>query len=135
MQGAQPVGTPLAHILVVDDSRESADIVRQVLEQRRFSVAIAYDGESALREIEARRPDLVLLDVMMPNMSGLEVLDRLRSEARHAAIPVILLTAKSQDQDVLTGYRFGADYYITKPFTPRQILYGIGLVLGLDLAD
>jgi DNA-binding response OmpR family regulator len=134
-QRAQPAGSPLAHVLVVDDSKDSVDIVRQVLESRGFAVTTAHDGESALRAVEERRPDLVLLDVMMPQMSGLEVLDRLRSDVRHASIPVILLTAKAQDQDVLAGYRFGADYYITKPFTPRQVLYGIGLVLGLEIAD
>ena len=73
---------------------------------------------------------MVLLDVMMPGMSGLEVLEKLRAEPRNARIPVILLTAKTQDEDVISGYRYGADYYIPKPFTSKQLLYGIRLVLG-----
>jgi len=119
-----------ALVLVVDDNRDNVALVREILLPHGFEVEVAYDGPGALLALERRRPSVILLDVMMPGMSGLEVLDRIRANPNHATIPVVLLTAKAQDQDLLEGYRVGADYYITKPFTPRQVLYGIGLVLG-----
>ena len=70
--------------------------------------------------------------VSTPAMSGMEVLDRIKANPQSATIPVIMVTAKAGDEDVLAGYKFGADYYITKPFTPRQLLYGLGLVLGRE---
>ncbi|MFQ5539599.1 MAG: PleD family two-component system response regulator, partial [Candidatus Binatia bacterium] len=76
--------------------------------------------------------DLILLDIMMPQMDGLEVLTRLREDPSMPFIPVILLTAKVHHEDVLRGYKMGAEYYITKPFTPAQVLDGINLVLGGD---
>ena len=72
---------------------------------------------------------------MMPQMSGMEVLDRLRANPATAGVPVILVTAKDQDEDLLAGYKYGADYYITKPFSAKQLLYGIGLVLGTERPD
>ena len=80
--------------------------------------------------IAAHPPDCILLDIMMPNMSGIEVLNRLKERPETASIPVILVTAKSRDEDVLSGYKEGADYYITKPFSAQQLIYGVRLVLG-----
>ena len=121
-----------AVILVVDDNEDNVDIARQMLLSRGFEVRVAYNGPSALASVEQQRPDLVLLDVMMPQMSGMEVLDRLRANPATAGVPVILVTAKDQDEDLLAGYKYGADYYITKPFSAKQLLYGIGLVLGTE---
>jgi CheY-like chemotaxis protein len=131
LAGDAPRGVS-ARVLVVDDSADSVAIVQAILKNRGFEVAAASDGPSALAMLDERRPDVILLDVMMPAMSGMEVLDRIRANPQHAGIPVILVTAKSGDEDLLEGYKFGADYYITKPFTPRQLLYGIGLVLGRE---
>jgi len=124
-----------AVILVVDDNADNVDIARQMLLSRGFEVRVAYSGQSALTSVEQLRPDLILLDIMMPQMSGMEVLDRLRANPATAAVPVILVTAKDQDEDLLAGYKYGADYYITKPFSAKQLLYGIGLVLGADARD
>lgn len=137
MPDAQPTasGAVKPLVLVVDDSDENCRMVEMLLKSRGFGVETAPDGPSALRALERRRPDIILLDVMMPAMSGMEVLDRIRSNPQHASIPVILVTAKSGDEDLLEGYKFGADYYITKPFSPRQLLYGIGLVLGREFPD
>jgi two-component system sensor histidine kinase ChiS len=121
-----------ARILVVDDNEDSVWITREILTRRGFEVEVAYNGPSALELIEQNPPDLIVLDVMMPGMSGIEVLDRLRSNPKQAVIPVIMLTAKAQDDDVLEGYKTGADYYITKPFTAKQLLYGINLLLGTE---
>jgi CheY-like chemotaxis protein len=121
-------------ILVVDDTRENVLLLRTMLERRGIEVDYAYDGASALQLLDQHRFDVMLLDIMMPNMDGLEVLDRVRSNPQLATLPVILVTAKAQDSDLLDGYRGGADYYITKPFTTQQVLYGVGLVLGRDLS-
>jgi DNA-binding response OmpR family regulator len=117
-------------VLVVDDNEENLLVTQEILKTRGFAVQTARDGAEALRAIDHERPDIVLLDVMLPDMDGMEVLDRIRANTQHARLPVILVTAKAQDEDVLAGYKVGADYYITKPFTARQLLHGIGLVLG-----
>jgi CheY-like chemotaxis protein len=116
-------------ILVVDDNVDSITILRSILEQNGFSVQAASSGKEALQQLESNAPDVVLLDVMMPEMSGLEVLQAIRDNNATAALPVIMVTAKIQDDDVLAGYQYGADYYITKPCTSKQLLYGISLVL------
>ena len=122
----------MSQVLVVDDNEDSLRIISTVLQGASYEVQLARSGKEALSAIEAGLPDAILLDIMMPEMSGIEVLERLRSSPRGARVPVILLTAKSQDEDVISGYQYGADYYITKPFTPKQLLYGIRLVLGQE---
>jgi two-component system phosphate regulon response regulator PhoB len=117
-------------ILVVDDSPDTVQIVSTILESKGFSVVKAFSGFEALAEVEQSIPDLVILDIMMPKMNGLQVLEKLRDRVETASTPVILLTAKNQDEDVIQGYKLGADYYITKPFTSVQLLHGINLLLG-----
>jgi DNA-binding response OmpR family regulator len=117
-------------ILVVDDSEDIALISARMLSQRGFAVITACDGPEALAIVARQRPSCLLLDVMMPRMSGLEVLQALKADATTASIPVIMVTAKTNDDDVLHGYQQGADYYITKPFTADELIYGINLVLG-----
>jgi DNA-binding response OmpR family regulator len=116
-------------ILVVDDNADSVAILRGFLEARQYQVAAAGTGVEALECMRHERFDLVLLDVMMPGMSGFDVLVEMRRTDAMAITPVILLTAKTQDDDLALGYEYGADYYITKPFTARQLFYGIELVL------
>ena len=117
-------------ILVVDDNADSVTIMRTILESHGYQVIAAGNGAEALEQVRKEKPDVVLLDVMMPQMSGMEVLQQIKEEAATGRLPVILVTARTRDDDVLSGYQFGADYYITKPFTPKQLLYGINLVLG-----
>jgi CheY-like chemotaxis protein len=117
-------------ILVVDDNPDSVAIMRGILEGRGYDVAAAGSGSEALQLLKKEAVDLVLLDVMMPEMSGMEVLHRIKEDAASGRLPVILVTAKTQDEDLLSGYQYGADYYITKPFTAKQLLYGIELILG-----
>ena len=117
-------------VLVVDDNEDNLRVTEEILKTHGFTVHTARDGAGALRSIEQSHPSVVLLDVMLPDMDGMEVLDRVRSNTELARLPVILVTAKAQDEDLLAGYKVGADYYITKPFTARQLLHGIGLVLG-----
>ena len=117
-------------VLVVDDNEDNVRIMSSILLERGYEVLMARDGGGALDAVRKHRPDLILLDVMMPGMDGMQVLDHIKADTRSSSIPVIMVTAKSQDRDVLAGYKYGADYYITKPFTSRQLLYAIGLVLG-----
>jgi len=104
--------------LVVDDEPQMVGIVAYALETQGFEVITAYDGEQALEKIAASRPDLVVLDVMLPKLNGFEVCRRVRERT---TIPVILLTAKNEEDDVIQGLELGADDYITKPFHPREV--------------
>jgi DNA-binding response OmpR family regulator len=117
-------------ILVVDDSRDTVKIMETILAANGYTVRVAHNGMEAIAQVDAETPDLIILDVMMPQMSGMEVLSRIKEATETAHIPVIMCTAKTQDSDVLDGYRLGADYYITKPFTAHQLMYGVGLLLG-----
>ena len=119
-------------VLVVDDDEDNIRIVSTILLARGYEVRLARDGRGAVESIRQQRPDLVLLDVMMPGMDGMQVLDAIRADPRMTSLPVILVTAKTEDQDLLEGYRAGAQYYVTKPFTSRQLLYAISLVLGAE---
>jgi two-component system alkaline phosphatase synthesis response regulator PhoP len=117
-------------ILVVDDNDDVTRITAKLLTIRGYEVTTASDGPQALELARTEHPDCLLLDVMMPAMSGLDVLAELKRDEATARIPVILITARVRDEDVLAGYKEGADYYITKPFSGDQLLYGIRLVLG-----
>jgi two-component system, OmpR family, alkaline phosphatase synthesis response regulator PhoP len=117
-------------IMVVDDNPDIITIVKTILEGKGYHVLSASSGQELLNLLPDRTPDLIILDIMMPEMDGLEVLGRLKAVAETASVPVILLTAKVQYEDVLGGYKLGADYYITKPFTSTQLVNGINLLLG-----
>jgi DNA-binding response OmpR family regulator len=117
-------------VLVVDDNEDSLRIVEAILRSAGFEVCLARDGKQGVEMAQASAPELIVLDIMMPVMDGVEALQKLRNSSRTSRIPVILLTAKAQDEDVIAGYQTGADYYITKPFTAKQLLYGVRLVLG-----
>jgi two-component system, OmpR family, alkaline phosphatase synthesis response regulator PhoP len=117
-------------IMVVDDNPDIITIVKTILEGKGYQVLSASSGQELLNLLTDRKPDLIILAIMMPEMDGLEVLGRLKAVTETASIPVILLTAKVQYEDVLGGYKLGADYYITKPFTSTQLVNGINLLLG-----
>jgi two-component system OmpR family response regulator len=116
-------------ILVVDDNDDVRRIIAHMLRQHGFEVVTAADGMRALEAVAESRPDAVVLDIMMPEVSGLDALKQLREHAETAAIPVLLVTALDRDTDVIAGYQAGGDYYITKPFTAPQLLYAVDLVL------
>jgi DNA-binding response OmpR family regulator len=122
-------------VLVVDDDQDYVDILRTQLERRGFAVTTAHGGGEALERLHEKKPDVVLLDVMMPDLSGFDVLQRIRETPTTASLPVILISAKGDEDDMMAGYQYGADYYITKPCTPTQLLYGVGLVLGRNFED
>lgn len=109
-------------VLVCDDERHIVRLIQVNLEKAGYTVVTAYDGKDGLEKIRAEKPDMVVLDVMMPYMDGFEVLKNLRREPDTADLPVIMLTAKAQDKDVFEGYHYGADMYLTKPFNPIELV-------------
>jgi DNA-binding response OmpR family regulator len=113
-------------ILVVDDTRSVQALLSDFLLSQDFEVQTASDGSEALDVVHADRPDLVLLDIMMPNMDGYQFITHLR---REASIPVIMITAKQQEADIIRGFDLGADDYITKPFRMRELLVRMRAVL------
>src|SRR5438067_11485588 len=110
------------HILAVDDEVHICRLVEVNLQRAGYRVSTAHDGVEALEKVRAERPDMVVSDVMMPRLDGFELLRRLKADPGTADIPVILLTAKAQDADVLRGWKGGVHCYLTKPFNPMQLL-------------
>ena len=118
-----------ATILIVDDEREIRELLRYNLERQGYQVLTAQDGEEGLKRIFATHPDVVLLDLLLPGLNGLEVLRELRAEPSTRELPVLLLTARGAEMDKLLGFERGADDYITKPFSPREVIARIEAVL------
>jgi DNA-binding response OmpR family regulator len=118
-------------VLVADDDSDIRDLVEFKLTQAGYAVEAVPDGLSAWASFEQDPPQLVVLDVMMPGLSGIDVLRRIR-QSDHASVPVLLLSAKSRDSDVDTGFAVGADDYIIKPFSPRELLQRVnGMLTGV----
>ena len=113
-------------VLVVDDEPMVREVLQRYLELEGFEVAVAEDGEAALASFTETRPDLVVLDLMLPRIDGLEVLRRMRA---HAPTPVIMLTARGEETDRVVGLELGADDYVTKPFSPREVIARVRAVL------
>jgi two-component system alkaline phosphatase synthesis response regulator PhoP len=116
-------------ILVVDDDPAIVKVVRSYLEQAGYAVLTAADGERALQILRHDRPDLVVLDVMLPNRDGWEITRSIRADAALAATPIILLTARVDDTDKIVGLEMGADDYITKPFNAREVVARVRALL------
>jgi len=116
-------------ILIVEDERDMADLVAARLRKEGYQVDAAYDGAAGLDAIRARPPDLVLLDIMMPGLSGTDVLAEVRRDPRTAAVPVVMMTAKGRETDVVAGLRLGADDYIVKPFSLAVLIARVEAVL------
>ena len=109
-------------ILTVDDERNIVRLVQVNLERQGYNVVTAFDGRQALEKIAEARPDLVICDVMMPQMDGFELLRHIRLNRATRELPVIMLTAKAMDHDIFEGYRYGATCYLTKPFNPLELI-------------
>jgi DNA-binding response OmpR family regulator len=114
-------------VLIVEDEKLLADSIRSLLTKKGFEVDVAYDGESGLEYAELGIYDLVILDIMMPEMNGYEVSKRIR--AKRLGTPILMLTAKSEVEDRITGLNAGADYYLTKPFDTRELLACVNALL------
>ena len=109
-------------ILVVDDEPTIVRLMEFILARQGHEMIVAVNGEEALQKIAAHQPDLVLLDIMMPRIDGYEVAQRVRADPKTASLPIIMLSAKAQDEDIRRGVEVGVDEYVTKPFTPDHLV-------------
>ena len=118
----------MSDVLIVDDEPTITDVVCRYLERAGYAVRAAHDGLEAVAAVAARRPDLIVLDIMLPGLDGLEVMQRVRADGGRA-IGVILLTAKGEEHDRIAGLRRGADDYVAKPFSPAELVARVDAVL------
>ena len=116
-------------VLVIDDEKDLIELITYNLGKEGYDVIAANDGQEGLDVVKRHRPDLVVLDLMMPGLDGLQVCQRLRSDSRTTGVPIIMLTAKATEADRVVGLEFGADDYITKPFSPREVVARVKAVL------
>ncbi|GHA87560.1 response regulator transcription factor [Cognatilysobacter bugurensis] len=124
------MNTPPARVLMVEDEEDIAFIVRFLLERNGFTVEHMADGRLALERIgSGAAPDLVLMDLMLPYHDGLDLVERLRAQAGWATVPVLMLTAKAREADIVRALELGADDYVTKPFQPEELLARIRRLL------
>lgn len=119
----------MPRILVVDDDKQIVRLVQSYLERASYQVLTAYDGDTALYTIRRERPDLIVLDLMLPNRDGWEVTRTVRSDPGLAGLPIIMLTARVEDTDKIVGLELGADDYIAKPFNPHEVVARVRAVL------
>lgn len=117
------------NILVVDDEEDVLELVRYNLDKNGYKVITAISGEQALEKARAKTPDLIILDLMLPGIDGLEVCKKLKSDVKTERIPVIMLTARGEEVDIVTGLELGADDYVTKPFSPKVLIARIRRLL------
>src|SRR5947209_16801155 len=126
---------PGRKILIIEDENAFADLLALSLRKGGFKVSTAADGASALQNARDDRPDFVILDLMLPKMSGLEVCRILKGDSATRHIPVLMLTAKAEEIDRIVGLEFGADDYVTKPFSPRELVLRVGAILRRGKGD
>ena len=119
-----------AKILLVDDEKEFVDMIKMRLEAKNYAVITAYDGLEALNKTRELRPDLIILDIMLPNLDGYQVCRMIKFDKTFGEIPIILLTALDQQKDRTLGEQVRADAYITKPFEPEELVEKIAVLLG-----
>lgn len=119
----------MTKILVIDDEKDIVELIAYNLEKEGFSVLKAYDGEEALRIVKEQRPDLLILDLMLPKISGLDVCKSIRNNPATARTPIIMLTAKADEVDKIVGLEMGADDYITKPFSVKELIARVRALL------
>ncbi|MFA5293325.1 MAG: response regulator [Phycisphaerae bacterium] len=122
------------NILIVDDEEDVLELVRYNLDKNGYKVETATTGEDALRKARVKMPDLMILDLMLPGIDGLEVCKKLKSDAKTQNIPIIMLTAKGEESDIVTGLELGADDYLTKPFSPKVLVARIRRILHRNVA-
>ena len=122
----------MAHkILIVDDEPNIVISLEFLMKKEGFEIAVAGDGEEALAKVASFKPDLILLDVMMPKKSGFEVCECLRADPAHAGLVIVMLTAKGRDTEVAKGLAIGADAYVTKPFSTKDLVLKVKSMLGV----
>lgn len=120
---------PRQRILVVEDEEDIRNLIQHHLEKAGFEIRVAGDGREAFRKIQESRPDLILLDLMLPEMDGKDLTKLLKTRSETREIPIVMLTAKGEEVDRIVGFELGADDYIPKPFSPRELVLRIQAVL------
>lgn len=118
-----------AKILVVDDNEKNVELLEAILQAAEFEVLKAYDGKQAMEMVSKQRPDLLLLDIMMPQLDGFQVCEMLRKDPQNAGVPVIMVTAKDKESDIVGSLERGADDYVVKPIDKKSLLGKIGDML------
>ncbi len=118
-----------AKILIIEDDSDIAELIRYNLAKEGYTIGLAETGEKGIKTAKTFMPDLILLDVMLPGMDGLEVCSTLKSDLKTKTVPIIMLTAKSEESDIVTGLELGAEDYITKPFSPKVLVARLRTVL------
>lgn len=116
-------------IAIVEDEADIAELITRNLRKEKFEISVFYDGESFLSSLENNSPDLLILDLMLPGMDGLDVCKTIRSDERNSSIPIVILTAKGSELDIILGLELGADDYMVKPFSVRELAARIKAVL------
>ena len=122
-------------ILTCDDEKHIVRLIQVNLERQGYEVITAYNGAECLQKVKEDRPDLIVLDVMMPEMTGFEVLEALKKNPETESIPVIMLTARAQDSDVLRGWQSGVECYLTKPFNPMELIAFVKRIFAMPDPD
>lgn len=113
---------PVQHVLIIDDSKTEQIFISSLMKKNNISCSVADNADAAMAQLEQKKPDLILMDVVMPGKSGFQLTRQISKDARFADIPIILCTSKSQEADVIWGMRQGAKAYITKPINPVELL-------------
>lgn len=116
-------------VLVVEDEKDIAELVEYHLKQSGFPVTVVFDGASALERVKKNRPTLIILDLMLPDMDGKDICRMLKSDPHTRTIPILMLTAKAEEIDRIVGFELGADDYVTKPFSPRELVLRVKAIL------
>jgi DNA-binding response OmpR family regulator len=119
----------VSHILIVEDDRDIAELIRHYLVRAGYTAETLASGAEVLPRIRAHRPDLLVLDLMLPGLHGLEVCQAIRRDAATATLPVIVVTARAEESDRVAGLELGADDYLTKPFSPKELVARVGALL------
>lgn len=119
----------MAKVLIIEDDRDIAELVEYNLKQEKYSCEVSRNGADGLNRARKSSPDLILLDLMLPDMGGLEICRALKSDDRTKNIPVLIMTAKGEEIDRVLGFEMGADDYITKPFSPRELVLRVKAIL------
>jgi two-component system phosphate regulon response regulator PhoB len=122
------------NILIVDDEEDVLELVRYNLDKNGYKIETAKTGEEALTKARAKLPDMVILDLMLPGIDGLSVCKKLKGDSKTQNIPVIMLTAKGEEADIVTGLELGADDYVTKPFSPKVLIARVRRILHRTIA-
>ena len=125
---------PKENILIVDDEEDVLELLRFSLEKNGYKIDAAISGEEAITKARGKLPDLIILDLMLPGIDGLEVCKKLKGDSKTVNIPVIMLTAKSEESDIVTGLELGAQDYITKPFSPKVLVARVRRILQRTIA-